>query len=394
MQLTRIVEQLGKTHRPIQPDPVGCVIGRSWCQRLELFNPYALTAQQDIPLRDPLAGKQQVILISPRYHQQLHIGVVRRTHHVDGGPRHLGVIDQKVGATLVGDKNDGIACRDLIDQHRKMLAAPLRLGPEPGRQHRCRLLLLQRNRPGKYHGQHQLRIIARVEKRHREEGELIAHRQGLQLQIEAGIPIDIEPQGIAGRVFTDLLIVADEVQFEPVEILGVTGIKHHRGVAPLPHLLVNKGLYAHQLVIEIDLKLRNQRQQGRRRSEVQIQRGLGHHLVTPYGEIGEPIWQVAAQGESAWLCSHLLQRHGTIANRGIYRGQRSRHLCRRYRGSRQYQCKQVRFWFHDAFTVCAVGVPERKSEETRRGTKESSQNTSLSLRIQSEASGVERRRRQ
>ena len=60
----------------------------------------------------------------------------------------------------------------------------------------------------------------------------------------------------------------------------------------------------------------------------------------------------------------------------------------------QQERNKVALWFHHPFTVCEVGVPARKSGETRRGTKERSQRASFSRRIQTKPMGEVRARRQ
>ena len=94
--------------------------------------------------------------------------------------------------------------------------------------------------------------------------------------------------------------MADEAHLEAVEILGIAGIQLDAGMGHRPHLILVEGRHPHQLVIEIDLDLGDERQQGGRWREVQVQGGPGHHLVPPHGEVGQSVWRIAAQGQGAW----------------------------------------------------------------------------------------------
>ncbi|MNQ41026.1 hypothetical protein D3C85_546940 [compost metagenome] len=196
-----------------------------------------------------------------------------------------------------------------------MLAAPLGLGPEPGGQHGRRLLLQERHLSGKHHGQGQLAVVTGIEERHGEEGEIVAHRQGLQLQAQAAVPVDVEPQGVVRRVLAHLLVMADEAHLEPVEVLDVARIQLDAGMGPLPHLLLGEGGDPHQLVVEVHLDLGDEREQRGGRGKVEIQTGPGDHLVAPHGEVRLAVRRIAAQGEGAGGRGHALEAQIQVAHR-------------------------------------------------------------------------------
>ncbi len=181
-----------------------------------------------------------------------------------------------------------------------MLPPPLRPGAEPGGQHGRRLLLFEGHVAAEHHGQDQLAVVTDVEERHGEEGELVAHRQGLQLKGQLAVPVHVEPEGIARRILAHLLVVADEAHLEPVEVLGVARIQLDAGMGARPHLLPGQSGHPHQLVIEVDLDLGDERQQGGGRREVEIQAGAGDHFVAPHGEVRLAVRNIAAQGQGAW----------------------------------------------------------------------------------------------
>ncbi|MNX90287.1 hypothetical protein D3C86_1223300 [compost metagenome] len=394
LQLARIIRQLVEPHLAIEPHPVGGVIGLARGQGFHLVHQHALAAQQHLPLRQPLGRGQQILLIPSQDQQQLHIGVVGGADHVDGGPLHLGVVDQEIGTRVIGGEDHPVAIRQLVDEHGEVLTPPLRLGTEPGRQHGRRLLLQERDCAAEHHGQDQLAVVPHVEERHGEEGEFVAHRQGLQLQVQLAVPVDVEPQGIARRVLAHLLVMADEAHLDPVEILGVARIQLDAGMGTFPHLRLGEGGNPHQLVIEVDLDLGEQRQQGGGRGEVEIQAGPGDHLVPPHGEVRLAVRCVAAQGEGARGRGHLFETQRLTAHRREHGWQGAAGLGGQRTLRHQQQRDKVALWFHHPFTVCVVGAPDRKPGETRRGTKESSQRTSFSSRIQTNPMGEARARRQ
>ncbi len=134
------------------------------------------------------------------------------------------MLAQEVRTTIVGGKDDRVTLRQRVKQHREILTAPARFRAKPRGDDSRRLLLLQIWRGGKDHRQFQRAVVARVKERHREVRKIVTHFQRTVGQIQGAVTRYVQPDGIVGRVFAHVTVVADKLQANAVKIGDVQRI--------------------------------------------------------------------------------------------------------------------------------------------------------------------------
>ena len=248
--------------------------------------------------------------------------------HLDGGCFHLRMVTQECRAFGVGGKHNRVFVWHFVVHDRETLTTPAGAGTKPGCHDRGRQLFGHIRRAGKDHRQVQRTVITRVEERHREGGEIVFQRQRLIGHLKRRVTPDIQPQGAAGRVFTDIAVVADKLQTHAVKVGDKQRVNRHLSQGFLTQLLFGDGQDVHQLVIQIDLKLGLHRQQRRRWGVFQVEHRFRHDFIAAHTEFDTAIWVDAAQNHAARRRRDLGKRQLNVTRRRIFGNHRrtgSRH---------------------------------------------------------------------
>ncbi|MNE40927.1 hypothetical protein D3C80_1349750 [compost metagenome] len=263
LQLFGILLQLGKGHRPIGTHPVRRIVRLARRQLFNLVHRDVLAAEQNVALRNAFYCGDQIVVIAPLHQQQFDVRIIRMADHFHRWPVDRRVIAQEIRALLIGGEDDGMPVRQLVIQRRERLAAPLRLAAEPRGQHARRTLLSEVRRAGEYYRQGQRPVVAAVQEGFREMRQFVFQRQRLETQIQRAGLADVEPQRTVGRIFADVLVMADEHQPHAVKIGDIARVDRHLNAVRLAELFFGEGGHAHQFVIEVHLDVRFHRDQRR-----------------------------------------------------------------------------------------------------------------------------------
>ena len=242
--------------------------------------------------------------------------------HFDHRRFHRRMFTQEIRSLVVSGKDDRITIWQRVVQHREVLASPARPGTKPGRYDRRSLLQGTIRRAGKDHGQRHRAVVAWIEERYREVREIVLHFQRLVGEVQHAAATDVQPQRTAGRVFTNLLIVADKLQPHTVKVGDKQWVDRHLRQRLFAQLFLGDRQHAHQLIVQIDLELRLYRQQGWRRGVLQIQHGSGDHFIATHAKFNTAIRVHATQHHAARRRRDLRKRQFHVTGWAILRHNR------------------------------------------------------------------------
>lgn len=221
----------------------------------------------------------------------------------------LVVLQERRPALVAGQHQQRLAGahrRQLLVMHGEAAAAPAGQAAEVGREDRRRALLLQGRGGGEQHRQLQPRVVALVEERRREVGQVVDLGQRLLGQLDAAVARQVQPQRAAGRVRAGVVVAPDELQAQAVEIAEQLRVEGQALAHALAGLAGLRRQHAHQRIVEVDAHMGLAGQQRRRGGVFQVQLRGGGQTVAAQAEL-HLIAAADAQQQAVGIPAELLE---------------------------------------------------------------------------------------
>ena len=263
LQLRRTGHQFCQLHRPLGRDPPGRVIRFGQGRVLQRLDGDGLPRERSLAQGQRVGRHLQLRIVLAQHQQQLgarHVGV---WHDRQRGFFHRWQGLQERGAVVVGGQHHGVLAGQLVFKHRKLVATVTRQHADPACNGARRLERARAGLVAVYKGQADGPVVAWVEERCRQQGQIVAQRDLAQRNFELALIADGRPQArMVGR-FAFHRVVADELEAETVVVGEVAWVDvEFDGLWCAQTFLVeDKGLQ--RFIVEHYLEVRQRRDQCR-----------------------------------------------------------------------------------------------------------------------------------
>ncbi len=319
LQLLGAADQFAQAHHALRGEPARGVVGLAQGRVFQLAHAHAGPAQGRLAQDQRIRRALHLLIVAAQHQQQQGARLAGVRHHLQRGQVHRRQVAQEVGAAVVGGHDDGVARRQLVLEHRKMVAPVAGQRPQPAG-HRAGRLELARRGPARVHQRHLHRpVVALVEEGRGQHVQLGAQRQAAQAELQHALRADLGPQAGVLGLLAFQRVVAYELQAQLVVVDEIGGVQLNLGGLLAAQALLGQRQGLHDLVIEQHLQVRQLRQQRRREGVFQPQPRCHDHFVAPdaHAQAAFAVHAPQAQGVG----------HSQVAQPGLPGAQAGRGSC-------------------------------------------------------------------
>ena len=273
------ISEFTELHRTIAGQPVRRVIWLARLQAVDAVDTRACAGQHLAAADQRQRRLLELLAITPGQHQQLAVGIIGVGQQAQAGRTFLRQFDAGNAGSTDHQNNRMALGRQLSEADREARTTVAGQGAEPGRHRTGRFQGAIIRAGGKHERQLQRTRITPIEERQRQLGQIVRHDnlRGFQLQLAA--VADLGPQAGMQRILTHHGVVADQLQRQAVELghqvyRDIHGLLQQRAGSFLGH-----GQADRQLIVDHHVDLRQIAEQRGRIAVLEIDTGLGYHLI-------------------------------------------------------------------------------------------------------------------